>query len=106
MSRLILWILLTLGLIALEYRRSREWKRSLLAVAIFVWILSLAVVGLTMRVVLPFFLLHILLILFAWGALLYSLYIRRWLWWAFVLPALTPLVFYLFNFFDGSRYEA
>jgi len=106
MSRLILWILLTLGLIALEYRRSREWKRSLLAVAIFVWILSLAVVGLTMRVVLPFFLLHILLILFAWGALLYSLYIRRWLWWAFVLPALTPLIFYLFNFFDGSRYEA
>jgi len=106
MSRLILWILLTLGLIALEYRRSREWKRSLLAVAIFVWILSLAVVGLTMRAVLPFFLLHILLILFAWGALLYSLYIRRWLWWAFVLPALTPLVFYLFNLFDGSRYEA
>jgi hypothetical protein len=106
MSRLILWILLTLGLIALEYRRSREWKRSLLAVAIFVWILSLAVVGLTMRAVLRFFLLHTLLILFAWGALLYSLYARRWLWWAFVLPALTPLIFYLFNFFDGSRYEA
>ncbi len=106
MSRLILWILLTLGLIALEYRRRREWRRSLLAVGIFVWILSLAVVGLTMRAVLPFFLLHTLLILFAWGALLYSLYIRRWLWWAFVLPALTPLVFYLFNFFDGSRYEA
>jgi hypothetical protein len=105
MSRLILWILLTLGLIALEYSRRREVKRSLIALGIFVWILSLAVAGMTMRAVLPFFLAHILLILFAWGALLYSLYARRWLWWAFALPALTPLLFYLFDLFDGSRYE-
>jgi ABC-type Fe3+ transport system permease subunit len=105
MSRLILWILLTLGAIALEYFRRREPKRSLIALGIFAWILSLAVAGMTMRAVLPFFLAHILLILFAWGALLYSLYARRWLWWAFLLPLLTPALFFLFGLLEGSRFE-
>ena len=105
MSRLILWILLTLGLIGLEYWKRREWRRTLLATGSFLWILSLAVVGVTMRAVLPFFAAHILLIIVAWGALLYYLYRRRYLWWAVALPALTPLFFWLFNFFEGSRYE-
>ena len=55
--------------------------------------------------VLPFFAAHILLVVVAWTALLYYLYARRYLWWAFLLPSLTPLLFVLFNFFEGSRYE-
>jgi len=105
MSRLILWILLTLGLIAWEYHRRREWRRTLLALGSFVWILSLAAMGLTMRAVLPFFAAHLVLIVLAWGALVYYLYSRRYLWWAFLLPLLTLGLFLLFNYIEGSRYE-
>jgi len=105
MSRLILWIVLTLGLIAWEYHRHRAWRRTLLATGTFVWILSLAAVGLTMRTVLPFFAAQVLSVFLAWGALLYYLYARRYLWWAFLLPLLPIGLFILFNFFEGSRYE-
>jgi hydrogenase/urease accessory protein HupE len=106
MTRLILWILLTLGLIALEYRRRREWKRTLLATAAFVWILGLGFSGMIMRPVLPFFVAHILALILAWGALLYYLYSRRLLWWALLFPLATLGLFVLFDFLEGSRYEA
>jgi len=106
MSRLILWILLTLGLIALEYWKRREWERTLLATGSFVWIVVMGVLGMTLRPVLPFFVAHILLVLFAWGALVYYLYTRRYHWWAFILPLLTIGLFWVFNFLEGSRYES
>ncbi|WP_456392821.1 hypothetical protein [Nitratifractor sp.] len=105
MSRLILWIVLTLGLIALEYFRRREWRRSLVALGTFAWIVGLGFAGMTMRAVLPFFALHIVLLILAWGALVYYLYARRYLWWAFLLPLASLGLFVLFNFLEGSRYE-
>jgi len=105
MSRLIFWILLTLGLIALEYWKRRRWRRTLLAAASFGWILSLGFAGMTLRPILPLFALHLTLLALAWGALLYYLYRGRYLWWAFAAPLGSLALFWILNFLEGSRYE-
>ena len=103
MGRILLFVLLTLGLIALDWYRRRDWRKSLIALGTFLWIASLAMMGLTMRAILPLFLAHTVLLALAWLALLFYLYKERYLWWAFLLPAATLLLFVALNFFEGSR---
>jgi len=104
-GRLFLWLLLTLAAIGLDFKARRDPKKSLTALATFVWILSVAAAGLTMRAVLPFFVPHLLLIAAAWAALLYYLWRGRYLWWVFLLPLGTLGLFVLFDFMEGARYH-
>ena len=105
MGRAVLFVLLTLGLIALEWYRRRDWRRSLIALGTFLFLSSLAMMGLTMRAVIPLFLMHLVLLALGWLALLYYLYRGRYLWWVFLLPVMTLLLFLGLNFLEGSRYE-
>jgi len=105
MGRVIFFVLLTLGLIGLDWYRRRDWRKSLMALGTFLWIASLAMMGLTMRAILPLFLAHAVLLALAWLALLFYLYKERYLWWAFLLPAATLLLFVALNYLEGSRYE-
>ena len=105
MGRLVAWILLTLALIALDAYRRKDLRKSLIALGSFALILGFAAMGLNMRAILPLFVAHILLILFAWSALLYYLLRGRYYWWAFWLPALSLALFVGLNFLEGSRYE-
>ena len=105
MGRIIAWIVLTLALIALDAYRRRDLRKSLVALASFALILGFAAMGLNMRAILPLFVAHTLLILFAWSALLYYLLRGRYYWWAFWLPALSLALFVGLNFMEGSRYE-
>ncbi len=105
MFRVVIFILFTLAIIGLDWYRHHNLKKSLIALATFVWICSLAMVGLTMRTVIPLFILHILFILFSYLGLLFYIYKERYIWWIFFLPLLTPMIFISLNYFDGSRYE-
>jgi len=104
-GKIIFWLAATLILIGWEYYRHRDLRKSLIAFGTFVWIASMATVGITMRPVLPLFAVHYLLILVAWGALVFYLFRGKYLWWVFLLPAVTVLTFLGLNFLEGSRYE-
>ena len=104
-GKIILWLAATLILIGWEYYRHRNLRKSLIAFGTFVWIASMATVGITMRPVLPLFAVHYLSILLSLGALIYYLLRGKYLWWVFLLPAVTVLTFLELNFLEGSRYE-
>ncbi len=105
MARVVLFILFTLALIGLDWYRKHNNKKSLIALGTFIWIASLAILGLSMRAIIPLFIIHTLLLAFAYIALLFYLYKERYIWWAFLLPLLTPLLFISLNYLEGSRYE-
>jgi len=105
-SKIILWIVVTVVLIAWDYYRHKNKIKTITAAGTFVWISSLATVGITLRTILPLFVVHYALILFSWVALMYYLWKGRYYWWVFALPALTLLTYLGLNFVQGSRYEA
>jgi hypothetical protein len=102
---LVIAVLLTFGLIFFRYSRDRETKQMLIALGSFIVLISLGIMGNITRPVIPLFLLHIVLIVFAWGGLLYYLIRRRYLWWVIFSPVVTIIVFVLWSLLVGSRYE-
>lgn len=102
---IIIGILATFGLIFVLYSRNKETKRLLVAIASFALILSLGIMGNAIRPIIPLFLIHILLTLFAWGGLLYYLLRGRYIWWVIFSPVITIILFILLSLLEGSRYE-
>ena len=102
---LVIAILLTFGLIFLLYSRNKDTKKLLIALGSFVLIISLGIMGNITRPVIPFFLAHIILIVFAWVGLLYYLIRDRYLWWLIFSPAITIVLFVVWSLIAGSRYE-
>ena len=105
MTRLLFVVLLTLGAIAFDWLRRRNLRKTLIALGTFLLLITLAIMGMTMRPVLPLFLAHLVLLAVAWLALFYYLWRGRYRWWIYWLPALTLLIFVALNFLEGSRYE-
>ena len=102
---LVIAILLTFGLIFLLYSRNKDTKKLLIALGSFILIISLGIVGNITRPVIPFFLAHIVLIVFAWVGLLYYLLRGRYVWWLIFSPAVTIILFVIWSLIAGSRYE-
>ncbi len=102
---LVIAILLTFGLIFFLYSRNKDTKKLLIAVGSFVLIISLGIIGNITRPVIPFFLAHIILIVFAWVGLLYYLIRGRYLWWLIFSPTATIALFVIWSLIAGSRYE-
>jgi hypothetical protein len=102
---LILAVLLTLGLIVGLYRRNKDTRRLLVALATFSVIVSLGIVGNITRPIIPLFLAHIVLVVLAWGGLLYYLFRKKYLWWLIFSPAVTIILFVALSLLEGSRYE-
>jgi hypothetical protein len=102
---LILAILLTFGLIFGLYSRNRDTKRLVIALATFIAIISLGIMGSITRPIIPLFLIHIVLIVFAWVGLLYYLFRKQYLWWLIFSPVITIVLFVALSLIEGSRYE-
>jgi hypothetical protein len=102
---LVLAVLLTFGLIFLLYSRNRDTKKLLIALGSFILIISLGIMGNITRPVIPFFLAHIILIVFAWVGLLYYLIRDRYVWWLIFSPLITIVLFVIWSLIAGSRYE-
>ena len=103
--RLIIFVAATLLLIAFDWYRHKNLKKSVLATISFIWLLSLAFAGVVIRPILPLFVLHFVFVMFAWLALLWYLFKDRFFWWIFMFPAMTLALFVLLSFIGGSRYE-
>jgi len=102
---IILAIIATLVGIFLHYKRHNDVKKTGVALATFVAILSLAVLGNLTRQVIPLFMAHIILIVGAWGALIVYLIRDRYYWWVIFSPVVTIGLFLLLEFTTGSGHE-
>jgi len=102
---LVIAILLTFGLIFLLYSRNRDSKKLLISLGSFIVIIALGIMGNITRPVIPFFLAHIILTVFAWVGLLYYVIRGRYVWWLIFSPAVTIVLFVIWSLIAGSRYE-
>ena len=102
---IILAILATLALIFFLYTRNKDLKKLLIALATFAGIISLAVVGNMTRQVIPIFMAHIVLIVLAWGGLLFYLVKDKYYVWLILSPLVTIGLFLLLELVSGSGHE-
>jgi len=102
---LVLAVLLTFGLIGFRYTRHKDTKRLFIGLGSFILIISFAIMGNITRPVIPFFLMHLVLVTFAWLALLYYLFRNKFVWWAIFSPAVTIVLYVIWSLMAGSRYE-
>jgi len=101
---MILAILATFGIIFFQYSRNKNIKKLFIALATFGMIISLAVVGNVTRPIIPLFMAHIILLILAWGGLMYYLMKEKYFWWIIFSPIVTIGLFLLLEFLDGSRH--
>jgi len=106
-GRVILFTLITFLFIFLDFKKRKNYKKSILAIAIFIFIVSLGYMGyILMRAVAPIFIIHILLVILAYGALLWYLLRDKLYYYIVASPALTVAIYFIMNFIEGSRYES
>jgi len=99
---IILAILATLGLIAIDFYRHRDWKKLLISLGVFGVILTLAGLGNMVRSVIPIFIAHFVLIVIAWGAMLFYIFRDKLFWPVILSPLATILLFVLLERVIGS----
>lgn len=102
---LVLIILATLGIIFLGYKRNKDAKKLLTALASFGVIVSLGIAGNITRAIFPLFITHLVLLAFAWLGLLYYLLRNRYYWWIVLSPLFSIGLFLLLELLEGSGHE-
>ncbi|WP_294953174.1 hypothetical protein [Sulfurovum sp.] len=102
---IVVGILATFGLIFFLYYRNRDLKKLLIALGTFVLLISFGIMGNITRQIIPLFLAHVILVVFAWGGLLYYLFRGKYYWWVIFSPAVTLALFIALSLLEGSRYE-
>ncbi len=102
---IILAILATLALIFFLYKRNKDLKKLLIALATFAAIISLGVLGNLTRQVMPIFMAHAVLIILSWGGLLVYLVRDKYYWWIIFSPVVTIGLFLLLELLTGSSHE-
>ena len=102
---IILAILATLTIIFFQYSRNKDLKKLFIALGSFALIISLGVMGNLTRQVIPLFMAHIVLIVMAWGGLLWYLIRDRYYWWLIFSPLVTIGLFLLLELLTGSGHE-
>ncbi len=105
-GRVVLLTLITLLFIFLDFKKRRDYKKSAIAVTIFISIIALGYSGfILIRGVPPLFLAHIVLLIGSYLALLWYLLRGKLYPYIIASPILTELLYILLNFIEGSRYE-
>jgi len=102
---LVLVIISTLIIIFLYYYKTKDLKKLFILLGTFGMILSLAVMGNITRQVMPLFIAHLVLLIFAWGGLLIYLFKDRYYWWIIFSPAVTIGLFLIMELLTGSGHE-
>lgn len=106
MKALILMAVLgTLALTVLQYKREKNFKKTMITLASFALVVSLAIVGNLTRPVIPLYLSHLVLVVIAWGGVLYYLLRGKYLWWLIASPIVTIAIFLLLELLAGSGHE-
>ncbi len=105
-GRIVLLTILTLIFIFLDFKKRKDYKKSAIALAIFILIISLGYSGfILIRGIPPLFLAHIVLLFGSYLALMWYLFKGKLYPYVIASPLLTELFYVLLNYLDGSRYE-
>ncbi len=105
-GRIVLLTILTLVFIFLDFKKRKDYKKSAIALAIFIAIISLGYSGfILIRGIPPLFLAHIVLLIGSYLALLWYLFKGKLYPYIIASPLLTEGFYVLLNYLDGSRYE-
>lgn len=102
---LILAPLFTVGYILYQWNKTKDHKKGIIALATFVAIVSLAVMGNITRPVIPLYIAHIALILASWISLLVYLFKDKYYWMIIYSPAITIILFVVLEYLTGSGNE-
>jgi hypothetical protein len=102
---IILAILTTLAIIFFKYSRDKDLKKLFISLFSFLLIVSLGIVGNLTRQIIPLFLTHIVLVVAAWGGLMWYLLRGRYYWWLIFSPLVTIGLFLLLELLTGSSHE-
>ena len=102
---IILVIIATIAMIFLKYSKNKDMKKLLIALASFALIISLGVMGNLTRSVIPIFMAHLVLLILAWGGLLWYLIRGKYYWWIIFSPLVTIGLFLVLEFLTGSGHE-
>jgi hypothetical protein len=102
---IVLAILFTVAIVFFKYRKDKNIKKLLLSLGSFAVIISLAVMGNLTRPVVPIYIAHLLLIIFAWAGLLWYVFKNRYYWWVIFSPVVTIGLFLLLELLTGSGHE-
>ncbi len=89
----------------LQYRRGRDTKKLLLSLGSFAAVVSLAVAGNVTRPVLPVFVAHLVLLVLAWGGLVWYILRGKYYWWLIFSPLVTIALFLAMELLMGSGHE-
>jgi len=98
-------VFLTLGIHFLYYAKTKNLKKLLISLGTFGVILGLAVAGNITRQVMPIFVAHLILLVFAWGGIFFYLLKDRYYWWVLFSPVITIGIFLLMELLMGSGHE-
>ena len=102
---IILAILLSIVAVFFHYKHNKDVKKLLIVLGSFTLILSLATIGNLTRQVFPLFIAHIILILMAWGAVIFYMIKDTYYWWIIFSPVVTIGLFLLLELLGGSGHD-
>ena len=106
MTRVVLIALITLAIIAYDYKKNRDLQKSAIATLIAIYLASVGFAGFTLaRAIPPLFFTHILATILAYFSLLYYIFKNKLYWQITILPLITIAIYVGLNFLEGSRYE-
>ena len=105
-GRIVLLTILTLVFIFLDFKKRKDFKKSAIAIAIFILIISLGYSGfILIRGVPPLFLAHLVLLFASYLALMWYLFKGKLYPYIIASPIVTEAIYIVLNFIEGSRYE-
>ncbi len=105
-GKIFLLILFTLAIIGFEWLKRKETKKSIISVAIFIYIISAGYSGAILtRPIAPLFIIHLISLTVAYIGLMIYTFKNRFIWYLFITPLLTIALAFALNFLEGSRYE-
>jgi len=106
MSRVIILVLITLTVIFLQYKKEKNIKKSLIATALFIYLLVVGYSGyILMRIVPPLVFAHLIAVIAGYIAIFYYLFKNKLYIYIFLAPLITIAIYFSLNYVEGSRYE-
>ena len=100
---IVLAILMAIGLIYVLYQRENDLKKMLFSSMILIFIIGMAILGNSMRSLIPLFLAHIIALILAYGGLVYYIFRAKPQWILWLLPVATLLVYVLLAWSGNSH---
>ena len=106
MSRVIILVIITLAIIFLQYKKEQNLKKSLIAIALFSYLLIVGYSGyILMRIVPPLVFAHLITVIAGYFAIFYYLFKDKLYIYIFLAPLITIAIYFGLNYVEGSRYE-